>query len=273
MYKYILPLLLINCTKNINNIQNETSTSKSIDSNSLDSGVDVSLTCEVKEKSCENKDSICGPSMKLIEGEFCPNLIENCLLKDKDDKRCLEFASPSKCDGKTVRMKFCMDTYEYPNKKGEKPKVFTTWLEAKETCKQEGKRLCKQNEWSQACRGPENKPYPYGYVRDSSKCNIDLAWTKPNEQALANPLTRADELARLDHFKESGAMECVSDYGVYDLTGNADEWVVGPSSHPSNLMGGHPFKVRNRCSNAVTDGHGETFAYYVTSFRCCKDIQ
>jgi len=81
------------------------------------------------------------------------------------------------------------------------------------------------------------------------------------------------ELERLDKFVPSGSMECVSDYGVHDLTGNADEWVAGPSSHPSNLMGGHPFKVRNRCNNAVTDGHGETFAYYVTSFRCCKDLK
>lgn len=213
----------------------------------------------------------CGDSMQLIEGEYCPDLTERCI--DQQENRCLEFANPSTCNVKTKTMHFCMDTYEYPNKKGEKPKVFTTWLEANATCKAEGKRLCKQDEWSQACRGTSNKPYPYGYKRDATKCNIDLEWTKPNEAALANPNTRQKELERLDKFVPSGSMECVSDYGVHDLTGNADEWVVGPSSHPSNLMGGHPFKVRNRCNNAVTDGHGETFAYYVTSFRCCKDLK
>jgi len=71
----------------------------------------------------------------------------------------------------------------------------------------------------------------------------------------------------------SGSKEqCVSDWGVYDMPGNVDEWVVNESGKPfvSGLMGGHVFGVRN-ASRPMTDAHGPTFSWYETGTRCCSD--
>ncbi len=219
--------------------------------------------------------------MVQITGEYCINLEEICLkwldaplCVKKDDAgtceewsspmRCGEFQKPTVCKGQTRHMNFCIDKYEYPNKLGSKPQLQTTWNQAKATCESEGKRLCVDTEWTQACRGPSDLPYPYGYVRDTNACRIDLPWQ--------DPATHTFE--QLDKTVPSGSMpNCISPYGVYDMTGNADEWAVSSGGTPyvSVFKGGHPHGVRNRCSPR-TDGHGPTFSYYDTGFRCCKTI-
>ncbi|NLG18697.1 MAG: SUMF1/EgtB/PvdO family nonheme iron enzyme, partial [Fibrobacter sp.] len=48
--------------------------------------------------------------------------------------------------------KFCIDSYEWPNKKDQLPKVDVSYEEAAQTCAKEGKRLCTSEEWQMACR-------------------------------------------------------------------------------------------------------------------------
>lgn len=224
----------------------------------------------------------CPEDMVEIKGDFCPGLVEICLKWidkpvcgkfDKKTKKCLfmnapmkcaEFKKPSKCISKTVPMNFCIDKFEFPNKEGVKPSLRNTWFQAKEQCENLGKRLCVDTEWTQACRGNENLPYPYGYKRDSSACNIDLPWQDPTTHTFE----------QLDKTVPAGSMpKCVSPYGVYDMTGNGDEFCKssGGTPYKSVLKGGHPFGVRNRCTSR-TESHNEYFSFYDTSFRCCKDI-
>lgn len=226
--------------------------------------------------------SPCPENMVRVTGEFCSELQETCskwLDKptcgkfDKKTKKCLrmnapmrceKFKSPSVCKGKTSHMDFCIDKYEFPNEEGVKPKLRNTWYEAKDSCESQGKRLCVDNEWTQACRGPENLPYPYGYTRDATACRIDLPWQDPTTHTFEE----------LDKTVPAGSMPgCVSAYGAYDMTGNGDEWVVssGGTPYKSVLKGGHPHGVRNRCTPR-TDGHNEGFSFYDTGFRCCKDL-
>jgi len=206
--------------------------------------------------------SKCPADMVYIEGDYCPVLEEICL-KWLDNLRCVEFKNPTVCRSAKVHMSFCIDTYEAPNQLGIKPTMQVTWYEAKASCESQGKRLCVDNEWTQACRGPNNLPYPYGYFRDDTACRIDQPWQ--------DPATHTFE--QLDKTVASGSMErCVSEYGVHDMTGNADEFCQssGGSPYQSVLKGGHPHSVRNACSPRTT-AHNESFSYYVTSFRCCKD--
>jgi formylglycine-generating enzyme required for sulfatase activity len=178
---------------------------------------------------------------------------------------------------KTQHQRFCMDRYEWPNKVGAVPLYMASWVEAKATCESIGKRLCKDTEWTQACEGPERQPYPYGsgYVRDDAACNIDKPYIWPHPEKIYDARTSAEELARLDQREPSGSRSnCVSSYGVHDMTGNVDEWVVNvsQSGHPfvSGLKGGYWGPVRTRC-RPMTTAHEPTFRYYQIGFRCCGD--
>jgi hypothetical protein len=220
-------------------------------------------------------DGSCPAGMVMVEGDYCPWVEQKCLrwLDPETKMRCAEFAATEGCVGKTVHKRFCIDQYEWPNKVGEKPVVMKTWYEARDACQSIGKRLCGDSEWTLACEGQERLPYPYGLARDASACNIDKPHPEPNEKALANPLTRDAEVARLDQRDASGAREkCVSAYGVHDMTGNVDEWVVNESGRPyqSGLKGGYWGPVRTRC-RPMTTAHFEQFAFYQIGFRCCAD--
>lgn len=239
----------------------------------------VEISTEAELESSE----ACPVDMVQVTGEYCTNLEEICLkwldkpscktidpltkkcLVFHDPLRCGEFKNPTVCKGKKVHMNFCIDKYEYPNIKGAKPLMQISWYQAKDLCEAQGKRLCIDNEWTQACRGPENLPYPYGYVRDATACRIDLPWLDPTTHTFEE----------LDKTVASGSMpRCVSGYGVLDLTGNSDELVKssGNSKFQSVLVGGHSHGARNRCSPRTT-AHNESFSFYVSGSRCCSDIK
>ena len=218
----------------------------------------------------------CPRGMVEVEGDYCSHVEQRCLRwLDPDTKmRCAEFApAPVECQGKSTHKHFCIDQFEYPNEPGQKPLVMKTWYEAKNACTAQGKRLCGETEWTLACEGQERLPYPYGYARNAEACNIDKAHPDVDEAAIANPATRAAEVDRLWQGEPSGAREaCVSPYGVHDMTGNVDEWVVNESGHPykSGLKGGYWGPVRDRC-RPMTIAHNEEFSFYQIGFRCCGD--
>jgi hypothetical protein len=232
----------------------------------------------------EEPDDTCPDGMVLVEGDYCPVLGHVCLKRlEGEVERCAEFAAPPICDGATQKKRFCIDRFEYPNLEGVRPAVMVSWHEAKAACEAEGKRLCTGSEWTLACEGSDRVPYPYGYTRDSTACNIDRAHPEVDAQALQDPRAVAAEVARLDQRVPSGQMtRCKSSYGVQDMTGNVDEWVLnekhfGPppsdgSERPfiSALKGGYWGPVRNRC-RATTTAHNEWFRYYEVGFRCCAD--
>ena len=143
----------------------------------------------------------------------------------------------------TQNINVCMDRFEYPNRKGEYPIIMVSWYEARDACKTEGKRLCSEDEWTYACEGDEATPYPNGYSREASECVNDRPWKKFDDVALMGRTTpRAmAELDRLWQGVPSGSRAaCKSKAGVYDLTGNIDEWTKSSiaGERPSVLKGG-----------------------------------
>lgn len=219
----------------------------------------------------------CGKDMVEVEGDYCPYVYQRCLrwIDPKTKLQCAEFAPSSKCLMPTQKKHFCIDKYEWPNKAGEKPVFMASWVEAKDACAAVGKRLCADTEWTLACEGPAHLPYPYGLKRDPAVCNIDKPYPMPRPDLVYNPETQADELARLDQREPSGARtSCTSPFGVRDMAGNVDEWVVNETQngkpYKSGLKGGYWGPVRTRC-RPMTTGHEETFRYYQIGFRCCGD--
>lgn len=195
---------------------------------------------------------------------------ERCLSFDRDQWLKIKKTLPTKS------MEFCMDQFEFPNRKNSNPWIFVNFNESEELCKQQGKRLCSEDEWTFACEGEEAKPYPYGYDRDQNACVIDRPWLayhpsglRPRDQAFV-------ELDRLWQGEPSGSMpRCKSDFGVYDLTGNVDEWTtkVRPEGkYKSILKGGYWSRVRTRCRPS-TRSHNENHIFYQQGFRCCSNIK
>lgn len=172
-------------------------------------------------------------------------------------------------------MHFCIDRYEYPDQKGAYPWVGVSWYEAVDICADEGKRLCDELEWTFACEGEEAAPYPYGYVRDPEACVIDKTWRPYNEKAL-RPRDGESAMLEMDKLWQgvpAGAQpRCRSPFGVYDLTGNVDEWTrsAREGERPSILKGGYWGPVRTRCRPA-TRSHDENHVFYQEGFRCCTD--
>jgi formylglycine-generating enzyme required for sulfatase activity len=245
----------------------------------------------------------CAADMVLVHGSFCPEVNQVCLehhdeynrdeakKKDKRDRgeamekstvseRCLRYKEPTECLSKKRRpLRFCMDRYEWPNKKGELPALLISWTDARKECEAIGKRLCTEDEYNFACEGEAMLPYTYGFARDPTKCNIDRPYRKREHKLLkyASCLQKpecAKELAKLDQRLPTGSLaQCVSPFGVYDLNGNINEWVFRPKEKPPNrsgLKGGWWGPVRGRCRPTV-GFHKEDDYGYEEGFRCCKD--
>ena len=118
-------------------------------------------------------------------------------------------------------------------------------------------------------------PYPYGdgFHRDKTMCNFDNPPNIDVFKATNRNTPQAKQLHEL--LVASGSMnECQSDWGVHDMSGNIDEWVINETGSPyvSGLMGGHVFGVRN-ASRPMTDAHGPNFSWYETGGRCCEDAK
>ena len=172
-------------------------------------------------------------------------------------------------------MHFCIDRFEYPNRKGEYPVVLVDWNEAGGLCKAQSKRLCTEDEWTFACEGEEGIPYGYGYVRDLEACLVDKPW-RPFRGSWAL-WGRASEQAKreLDELWQGTASgtrpKCRSPFGVYDMIGNVDEWTRSSRpGRPSILKGGYWGPVRTRC-RPTTRAHGETHVFYQEGVRCCSE--
>lgn len=228
--------------------------------------------------------SRCPDGMVYVEHDYCPRLQRRCVKSEYEPSNhitiCHEFARDgAECLEPRVPVSFCIDRYEYPNEQGGHPPVMIDWHEASRLCTAQGKRLCFEREWVAACEGPDETPFPYGYARSNAACNIDNPWVSPGLERLhsKDPAVRDAELRRLDQSVPSGARpQCVSGYGVYDLTGNFDEWTHADQARPNTrgglaaLKGGAWGHVRNAC-RPVTTSHHPTFVYYFVSTRCCRD--
>src|SRR6266511_2408052 len=223
--------------------------------------------------------SACPSGMILVDTSYCPRIERKCIEEEYSPQNkitiCHRFSTAQRCLGELEHRRFCIDEYEYPNQKGAHPPWMVSWYDAQATCASHDKRLCYESEWVSACEGPDKTPFPYGYARDNSKCNIDNQWIKPSlpEVYSKDAVVALQELSRLDQSVASGANpECVSGFGVHDLTGNFDEWVTADARHDDKsewaaLKGGAWGHVRNAC-RPVTTSHEPDFTYYFIAFRC-----
>ena len=210
----------------------------------------------------------CPRDMVLAEGEYCTDVLQSCARWLDDEilpfARCSEYHEPSRCIGKRVRQRFCIDRYEYTAPGEDLPLNYQSFQKSAAVCARLGKRLCTETEWTFACEGEEMRPYPYGFKREP-KCNQDrddLYESNPHFQILADRRERAD-----------ARPECVSPFGVYNLAGNMDESVLREGKEHiepfrNALKGGWWMAARNRCRPATT-AHDDYYKDIQVGTRCC----
>jgi hypothetical protein len=148
--------------------------------------------------------------------------------------------------------RFCIDRYEWPNRKGSLPLSYVSLYQAMDSCYAAGKRLCSSEEWSLACSGPFSWKYPYGQNYEHNAC------------------VTVDTSVRLSGSKP----ECRAYFGSFDMAGNLLEWTATTAKENTqlyNVMGGFwESGSRSGCFDI-------RYSYYPQNrhnpvgFRCCKD--
>lgn len=173
-------------------------------------------------------------------------------------------------------LNFKIDTFEDAivdgkavSAKHQVPALRVSWAQAKAACEAAGKRLCTEEEWVSACQNAraidenhngefaddqiEGTAYPYGDYHDEGRC-----WDARDEDKFRPVYT--GELPG-----------CATPTGVYDLTGNVEEW-VGDSEKTAVLLGGafDTTEDHARCYRR-NDTFGAGYAAPRTGFRCCSN--
>jgi formylglycine-generating enzyme required for sulfatase activity len=210
--------------------------------------------------------AICPAEMQLVEGAACRVARHRCVRwMDKPGRfrRCAEYAKPATCVLELRReRRFCIDRDEYVAAGATTPLTGKTMLQAERVCKNDGKRLCRESEWNFACEGPSVQPYPYGFSRDTNACNADkktLVGTDSVMVSLAVP--------------PGSHPSCTSPFGVRDMTGNVEEWVVRDDYPRRGAMkGSYWIPAENHC-RAAQRIHGPQYSGVELGFRCCADAQ
>lgn len=149
---------------------------------------------------------------------------------------------------------FCIDKYEWPNKKGKKPMSYISLHHAKDSCFISGKRLCSTDEWKLACAGIYSWKYPYGDKYEPKAC-----------------VTRDTS-----SFKSGSKPECRGYFEVFDMSGNLAEWTNTKSPKNKsfyNVMGGFwDSGPQGSCFEPRYSYYPQN-THNPVGFRCCKDVK
>ncbi len=97
--------------------------------------------------------------------------------------------------------------FDDPNQ-GDHPVLFVTWFQARSYSRWAGKRLPSESEWESAARAGTATPYPWGLLWEAGRCN-------------------GYGVAGADRWGGSSPVASFQPnrWNVFDLTGNAGEWV------------------------------------------------
>jgi hypothetical protein len=149
---------------------------------------------------------------------------------------------------------YCIDIYEWPNKKGVRPAAYVSLYQAADSCFSVGKRLCTADEWFLACSGPFSSVYPYGNSYEERAC------------------VTADTMVH----KSGGKAECRSYFGLYDMSGNLQEWTDTRSSENDrfNYVAGGFWSsgIKSSCRERRYSYYSQN-RHNPVGFRCCQSVE
>lgn len=217
-------------------------------------------------------EGACPGGMVLVDGESCPEVEHECLewIDPPSSRyahfRCKRYAKEITCKVPRMHRRFCIDRTERLEEGTELPRHFLSWTSSKKLCEAAGARLCRESEWVFACEGEEMRPYPYGWERDSSACNVDIT----------ENIGRVGRL--VDHRAPAASRgRCASPFGVQDMAGNVEEWAQADGPGQGSKMGwkevlkGSWWIPSRHACRQFQIGHNDVYSGAETGARCCKD--
>lgn len=109
----------------------------------------------------------------------------------------------------------------YPDfSRPKQPMVAVTWFRAVEYCKAQGKHLPTEAEWEKAARGPDGRTHPWG--DEPATCERAIIMDAKGRSCGVKMTSKWPDKGRTFEVASRPAYL----YGLYDMIGNAWEWVA-----------------------------------------------
>ncbi len=179
--------------------------------------------------------------------------------KEKWEGYDIEPAGAAHCPGNMAYVsspegEFCIDLYEWPNRKSAMPRNMISHYAARESCASVGKNLCAAQQWHLACIGKRTARFSYGNSYEPRACNTNTAACSPAGQFV----------------------ECRSYYGPMDMNGNLREWTATRSNENPRF-----YEVRGGSweSHSQSGCEETQYSFYPQNqhlsvgFRCCQQAE
>ena len=191
----------------------------------------------------------------------------------------------------TTSQTYEIDAYEYPNARGERPQS-ASFFQAVRLCAAEDKRLCSPSEWGTACQA--------GQMRNFSSTDDLAAYDSRDHFGMRFCNVPGSVFSQYSddptaQLAPSGSFpNCGGATGVFDLTGNMDEWVAAiddagdlavyvaaSNVHSSgacdgatlvstlSIEGQDPYDIEV-LTEIIADSPLQTYEQPLLGFRCCR---
>ncbi len=140
-----------------------------------------------------------------------------------------------------------ISTKEFLVRQGLVPVTGINYAEAKEICEARGLRICRLQEWKLACLGRSGHKFGYGSAEERSYCNVKGKGIEPTGYRV----------------------KCKSGTRIYDMVGNAGEWVFDERvDRPVVAGGSYADDPGVSCYTTVYSSPG--LRELDVGVRCCK---
>ncbi|MEE8304787.1 MAG: SUMF1/EgtB/PvdO family nonheme iron enzyme [Candidatus Tectomicrobia bacterium] len=137
------------------------------------------------------------------------------------------------------------------------PVTGVTWLQARAFAQWAGARLCHEEEWEKAAKGPNDSLFPFGNAFTPGIAHLELDLARGAARVGSYPDDR-------------------SGYGVFDLAGNVFEWTASQPEEHEDLRvfrGGAWFAVSAMGRSSARDFASPDDADETLGFRLCRDAK
>lgn len=222
------------------------------------------------------------PQGMVEVANFCIDRFEGTLVNKNTNEPFSPYCSPS-ADGKATSG--AIMNLKAVSLAGVVPQGYISGQQAEKACQNAGKHLCTQSEWLTACQGNVENKFPYGNEEVAGKCNYGRA--HPDVKTAEAPNAKWDltdpQVNKIYALAATGSFgQCSTPQGVFDMTGNLQEWVDdGDAGNPNRFGGGYYGATLQQVIQEPAFGigcgfqkvgHPTNHADYSTGFRCCADV-